>query len=333
MMLDKIGAASAVLNNARIEAGAAASFDSLTTLVAGAKQSLTGELFKVNDPAITAAFQERALHVPVRLLTDSQYMVDPAEFSLGRFDGIGVTGHGVSPDKLHTKFVVADGSRGMMMTAAAVQDLRNSDTADFAAHVTGAQANALQNLAEAAIAGTSKGIRSSAKDAAQLGIFVNDTSHGITLLRDRVERQINNATSSVYVATKVMDDPESVRLLKAAQDRGRDVLVEVSPKSTDADVARLRDAGIQTTDLPQEHRRLHGNLVITDMGQPNMESYMGTAMLSKRGMVRGDAARQAREIGWMTTDPKGIKTAAHSVSTLAGSQLGAFAKAHDFPLE
>jgi len=327
-----LGAASAVLRNARIEGGAAASFDSLATLLDGARSSVAGELFKVNDELVTQAFQTRARTVPTRLHADSQYLVDPAEFTLGRGgDGIAVTGHGGPPTKLHTKFVVVDGSRGMMMTAAAVGDLRRSNTADFAAHVVGDEAAALQRLVDSAISGDSKAIRGAADQAAQLGIYVNDPVHGVTLLRDRITSQVERATDSVYVASKLLDDPESVRLLADAQRRGLDVLVELSPKSSAADLQRLRDAGLDAAALPKVDRRLHGNMVLTDAGRPNAEAYMGTAMLSLRGMVRPDAVRMAREIGWVTNDPTGLRVAIDNVASLEQSRLGAFVTRHAAP--
>ena len=85
--IQQLGAATATLRNARIEGGAAASFDSLVELIDGARTSIVGELFKVNDEVVTHAFQQRARTVPTRLHADSQYLVDPAEFTLGRGDG------------------------------------------------------------------------------------------------------------------------------------------------------------------------------------------------------------------------------------------------------
>ncbi|MCW2961628.1 MAG: PLD-like domain [Thermoleophilia bacterium] len=314
--LGNIGVASGVLRDARITVGSSEALDAMARVVDGATTSVSAELFQLRDAPVVAAFRSAADRMPVRLLVDSEVFEDGG-YKLPKTGLLELSEHGADPHKLHTKAIVADGSVGYVGTAAPVGGLRGPGKLDYAAELGPTEARVLERAIEAVANGDTTQVRATAEAAARVGLYYNDPKHGVTLLRDRIESLITGAEHSIVASSKILGDTRSVELLAAAKARGVDVLLITTPKSTKQSVKQARKAGIETVVHEEKAGYAHGNFLLADANQ----AYMGTAMLSRRGMARPEAARAARELGWVTEDRGAISTAADRLSALAGVDL------------
>ncbi len=306
-----------VVRNGVYHVGAVRGLDAMAEMARGARESITAELFKLDDPAVVASLRSAVdRRIPIRLHADTQYLRE--EYAIGAADGLVVTEHGRSPLKLHTKVLVADHDRAISETAAPVRDLRELQTIDFAVEVQGDAARALERATAAAASGRSSDIRRTAHELAEHGFLLNDPAHGVTLLRDALERGITSSKSSIYYGTKLLGDERGMHMLARRRGEGLRVLVETSPKSDDSLLTQARDIGLDVSAL--QRKGLHGNITVFD----ERLAYFGTTMLSPRGMARSTSPRDARELGWFTTDRAAISSALDAIQRLDGSRLERF---------
>lgn len=323
-----------VLTGARIQVGSTAIIDAANDLVLGARSRVTSEMFKITDADSGTVLRQVGQRIPVAMHGDTAYIATPGSYLIDGARGVTVTGHGAPPVKLHTKTLIADGERGIVMTASLDAKLRAIDAVDFAAHVTGNDAVMLERLARSAVSGVTRTIRTEARRATQRGVYLEDSSHGVHELSTHLERALRADHQSIYAASKIVNDPAIVRLLAAARERGTHVLVETS-ETTLEDHALLDQLHVPVTQLGGRQRKLHGTLVLFDHGTARQQAVMGTFTLSPRGMGR-DYARlqlptsmldygvQSRELGFVTEDAQGIEQAIDAVQSVRLSQARAF---------
>lgn len=313
-----------VLRDARILVGTTGqSLDELARVIDGARTRMAGELFMLNDvPVTTAMARSVRRHVSTHLLIDDEYSLLNAYASFGHSNPVRMSIHGPAPDKLHSKALVADGSEAWISTAAPSKRLRGDGALDVSATFEGPAASALERLTNATMAGDSAAVRDAALAASQHGIVVNDPLHGVRLLTERVTAMIDSATDSIYVGTKVLDDRTILERLAAARVRGVRVLVETSHMSEGKWIDRARVLGLDAYRLPHSLGRMHANTVVVD----GREAYVGTAMLTKRGLARATAKRPSRELGFVTDQPAAIADILHGFSHVQGSRLRFFTR-------
>lgn len=321
-VLQSIAAQGATLSRARFVVGTSGQvMDELARVAGTARSTINAELFGLSDEVALGAINAAAARgVRVALHADDEALALGRYASAAENPAIALTSHGAMPIKLHTKALVADSTTGYVGTAAPVWELRKYEGLDVAAVFDGPAVQALERLTVATAAGKSKAVRSAAEEAARHGIFVNDPIHGVKLLRERVGALIDSATDSLYVGTKVLEDSKMIDRLARAQQRGVRVLIEANPMTEAKWVERARAAGLNTRHLPKVPWRIHANTVIAD----GREAYVGSATISKRGMARSYAGRPAREMGFVTSDPEGLRQVIEGFASVTDSSLASF---------
>ncbi|MCW2923152.1 MAG: hypothetical protein JWM98_556 [Thermoleophilia bacterium] len=263
------------LGNLRIIAGGPQSLQQMQGIADGAQERLTGDLFTFSAGKVKSAVVNSAARG-----VDGTFLTDPEHVGVvtGEFGGhpVRIASYKEFPYKNHGKSFVADRSRGLITTGAIVD--ATAKRGELTALFDGDAARALDDLIIATADDDVDAMRAAATKARGFGIVVNDPRSGVSHLSDEVFGMLDNAKSSLFIATKRYESPVLMEKVKAAEARGVKVTVTKPPK-------------------------FHGNVVIQD----DAAAYFGTAHMTKRSLTGGGSnGRLSRELGVVVRDKDGI---------------------------
>lgn len=271
--------------NLRVIAGGREALDAVEATIDTAQDRLSSEVFTLRGKDIPNAFENAA-----RRKTDMFLLTDP-EFGhklVGKITDAGATvrPYGDFPYKNHVKSVVADGTRGILTTAAFIP--KSAERFELSLTFEGDAARALDGLIRS---GGDVAATHAAVDAARpFGFVMNDAMAGVHDLSTSIRQLVDGAQHELIIATKRLEEPGIIESIKAAEKRGVNVI-------------RATKYG---GPLP-----LHANAVIAD----NAVAYVGSGHLTKRVLTgEGSAGRLAREMGMIIDQPDAISTLRSSLA-------------------
>lgn len=287
----RAGAIPAACNPA-VVIGGKALHDEVRALADSAQTVLRADAFRISDQAAQGGLTgAHARGVDVRL------RVDPGALGPDGLDAVRryatLTEYGAAPEKQHAKGIVVDAAVGMIGTD--ITDRRGLRRIEMGVRFEGDAALRLDRLLQVTRS-TDPAERMAVIDAARsAGIVLNDPQLGELGVSNAIRDTIAGASQRLLVATKMVDDGPTTRLIA---DRARNgvtttVIAHVIP---DAQAAALREAGVDlrvVSDKDARERRaeIHGTLLSADDRALVTSGYPSTRVL-----VPG-ADRSSRELG------------------------------------
>ncbi|MCW2922810.1 MAG: hypothetical protein JWM98_214 [Thermoleophilia bacterium] len=259
------------ITEGRLIVGLHSTLEEVGAVARSAKHTLSGELFLLDHKPTSQAIEASAAG-------DKAFVVDPERLGMGQVDegmlkriGAVIHPHGQMPNKVHAKMLVADGDRGIISSGAFYTNKgKRDDWFDLAVTVNGETARRAEALTRTTVSGDTAAFQRAAKEAAAVGVYMNDPAQGVLELAPQMRNMIENARHRLIIAVKRTDSPEFQKLLQTARDNGVDVTVH----------QRMTKA-------------LHGNIIVADD-----HAYVGSAMLNRRGLEgSGSSGRKSRELG------------------------------------
>lgn len=328
----------AALPELRIVVGGGAALDEAAALAGRAHSSLSGEFFKLQDPAaldaLRDAWQVRTLPGSAVIAAHPQSI---AQLNAIRGPRVAAALYGALEPSLaprhyiHTKTLARDIHRpdaeAWFSTAALGGNARNEW--EVAAILQGDPARAVHELADSVASKDWQRQRDALAWARTQGIYGTDPvahEHG---LGDVIHELVRTEDRHLTVAMKTMFDEEFATELATRATRDRlpvDVVVERIDEPTER---IMREGGVRLMHPAHGGPAMHGNVVVA-AGLD--QAYMGTLWASPRGFGRDHVPHlysgggvplppsqrwdRSRELGIVTASPQGVADLRSAVDLL-----------------
>lgn len=300
------------------------SIDGLTSMIAGARGSVTGTLFRFSSTPVIESLDDaaRARGIDVDLLHGAR--ATDEGIARPRLGPAGVDFHPYfgGASFIHAKAFSADAERLWIGSAALTPTtpIRN----DISVMMGRGPAAAFERLAAAAARGDVAESRVAARAARDEGVVVNDPQAGVTHLTEAVDGLVASEPEQLLALSKSLRDPT---LAAALAQRAREGLpVRVVARDLDPALeAQMHDAGVQVSRVFDPAHKFHTNAIVGSSG-----AYVGSAHLTPRALARGGTDEVSLEMGAFLTESSAVGTVRDAAMRVqrSGRLMGAVGKAH-----